>query len=350
MAVTRKAKAKGHRKGPTPKAKTPVPKTKVAEVEDSDEDVDDRAANDVREPSAAEQAALVLKAQRKLVFLQKKEALQKQLDALREEEDVPEVPARSKKDKKDKRDKKGKSKKEENKKRKRSVTSSESEDGFSDVSEDESQEDLGEDEESDTVDESDGEDKSGKSKKRAKLDAGKEGKPHSTREVLEHWRRVAKHLPRESDKREMRRTLRLLQSQRKSIDTRGVAKFERELDVMWCNAHGGALVAQRFELNQSSKRAHVGIDMKAFALASKQVALETAATSKNERGGPSPGQVPKQRQRSQHKVQRQQAWNKYERPLQSERLGAPVCFRCKKPGHKVGECPSPDKKGEREKP
>ena len=102
----------------------------------------------------------------------------------------------------------------------------------------------------------------------------------------------------------------------------------------------------RFQLNQSSKRAHVGIDMKEFALATKQVALERAAASKNERGGPSPGQqAPKQRQRPQQKKPR---WNQYERP-QHERQAAAVCYRCKKPGHKQQECPAPPKKSEQDK-
>jgi hypothetical protein len=321
-----------------------VPKTKVAEVEDSDEDGDDRAAKVVHEPSAAEQAALVYKAQRKLVFLQKKEALQKQLDDLREDSDAVEV--RSKKDKKDKKDKKNKKdkkdKKEKGKKRKRDVTSSEDEYGFSDLSDDESKDDLGEDdEESESESESFEEDDT-KSKKRTKLAAGRSGKPHSAREVLDHWRRVAKNLPREVDKREMRRTLRLLQSQRKTIDKRGVAKFEHELDVMWCNAHGGPAVALRFQLNQSSKRAHVGIDMKEFALATKQVALEDTATAKNERVGQSPGQQTPKRQ----KQKQMRPWNKYERPAQSERQAAVVCFRCKKAGHRQHECPSSDKKAE----
>ena len=349
MAVTRTTKkvAAGRRKGAKPKAKTPVPK-KVAEPESSDDDVD-VVVETAQEPSAAEQEELVRKAQRKLVFLKKKEALQKQMDALHDEEasDVEVQSKSNKKDKKDKKDKKHKKdkKNKKDKKRKRAVTTSESEDGFSDLSDDESKEDIGEDvdeseSESDSDLESSEEEKPVKSKKRAKLAKGKESKYSSPREVLEHWRRVAKMLPVEADKREMRRTLRLLQSQRKTIDGRGVAKFERELDVMWCNAHGGPEVAMRFQLNQSSKRAHVGIDMKEFALATKQVALEHAASPpKNERGGPSPGQQsPKPRQRS-----RTQRWNVYERPPPERQSGALVCHRCNKPGHKAFECPGKKK-------
>lgn len=358
MAVTRTTKktATGQRKGAKPKAKTPVPKKKVVEPASSDDDVDE-AVDAAQEPSAAEQEELVRKAQRKLVFLKKKEALQKQLDALHESESSEvEIRSKSKKDKKDKKDKKHKKDKKDkkDKKRKRDATSSESEDGFSDQSDDESKEDIGVDceeseSESDSNLESSEEEKPGKSKKRSKLAEGKESKYSAPREVLEHWRRVAKNLPVEADKREMRRTLRLLHSQRKSIDGRGVAKFERELDIMWCNAHGGPEVALRFQLNQSSKRAHVGIDMKEFALATKQVALEhTAATPKNERGGPSPGQQsPKQRQRLQK--QKQRPWNVYERPPPERQPGAVVCHHCKKPGHKQYNCPVKPKAVEQEK-
>ena len=74
--------------------------------------------------------------------------------------------------------------------------------------------------------------------------------------------------------------------------------FLEELHFMWVRATAGFEVAERFKINQADD-SEVGVDMKAFALATKQVSVAIASCAKK-RGGLShqPGASPEEEQGS----------------------------------------------------
>lgn len=225
--------------------------------------------------------------------------------------------------------------------RSRSSSDSDSDEGEdSDESEESgSQDSIGGDDSSDSVD---SEEWARQRRKKAKKAAKKDKKPSrkgkkadlssTVRQALKHWRREAKLLG-DLDKMEMRRVLRLLRKQRHTVSREAVESFLEELHFMWVRATAGFEVAERFKINQADD-SEVGVDMKAFALATKQVSVAISLrVPKNEAGSrTNPARALK---KSKGRSKAKNAGRDGQHPAQR------LCFRCQKPGHVSKDCSMP---------
>ena len=223
-------------------------------------------------------------------------------------------------------------------KRDRSPSSSDSSDEGEDSDESEesgSQDSLGDDD--DSSDSDDAEEWARLRRKKAKKDnkPSRKGKKadlsFTVKQALKHWRREAKLLG-DLDKMEMRRVLRLLRRQRHTVSREAVEGFLEELHFMWVRATAGFEVAERFKINQAND-SEVGVDMKAFALATKQVAVSSAL------------RLPKNGEGSRSHPPRAQKKSKGRSKSSNASRDGPaaqrVCFRCQKPGHISKDCSMP---------